>query len=118
MKKTSLSVITLAAFALIGCGGGGGSSSGTSAASDAFKTEKVEYRIENNQIICNKPSSQTISKAQQSHDIGVASCTWICGSYEGANPITVKLTFIQDGKDAPWTFDGDTLITAPAQCHN
>ncbi len=115
MKKLNLTVATMATIVLVGCGGGGGSSSG---ASDAFKIENVEYTITDNKIICNKPYSQTISKAQRSDDYGVAFCTWLCGSYEGANPVSVSLTFVQDGKDAPWTFDSDSVSTASDQCHN
>jgi hypothetical protein len=115
MKKLNFTIATIAAVTLIGCGGGGGSSSGDS---DSFKIETVKYSIENNKIICNKPSSQTISKAQESDDYGVASCIWLCGSYEGASPVLVSLSFEQDGKDAPWTFDGDSVSTASSQCHN
>jgi len=112
MKKLNFVLLVAVSAIVAGCGG----SSATS--SDEFKIEKVEYSIENNQITCNKPSSQTISKAQRNDDYGVAFCTWLCGSYEGASPVTVRLTFVQDGKDAPWTFDSDTISTASEMCHN
>jgi len=122
MKKITLSIVALSTLVLIGCGGGGGSSASTSgssaAATDPYKIQEVSYKIENNQIICNKPYHQSISKAQRADDYGTSSCIWICGSYEGAKPVSVSLSFIQNGKDAPWMFDGDGVSTAPAQCHN
>jgi len=123
MKKLTLTLATLSTLALIGCGGGGGSSSDGTAAggapSDQFKIQKVSYTLNGNTPpTCPNASSVTTSKAQNENDIGIHMCSWICGDYEGANPVLVIFTFSQDGKNSVWEFDRETVSTAPQQCHN
>jgi len=119
MKKFNLTLVAMTAVTLIGCGGGGSGSSSNGAASDQFKIQTVEYTLNGtNPPSCPNASRVTTSKAKNDGDIGSQSCTWFCGSYEGASPITVGLSFIQYGKDGVWEFDQDIVTTAPGQCHN
>jgi hypothetical protein len=115
MKKLNLTLATMAAVTLIGCGGGGGGGG----SSDLYKTQTVSYTLNGSNLpTCPNAGHITSSKAQNGDDIGVQQCMWYCGSYQGASPVTVSLTFIQNGKDGVWAFDGETIMTAPQQCHN
>ena len=120
MKKINLTMATMAAVTLIGCGGGGSSSSSNNGvASDPYKIQTVGYTLNGSNLpSCPNASHITTLKAQNNDDFGTHSCMWICGSYEGASPITVSLDFKQDGKDSAWEFDLDVVMTAPGQCHN
>ena len=123
-----LAISSIAIFALIGCGGSGDGSTNnnngsnnapTNANDDPYKTVPVTYKLNgNNTPLCPGAYDVTVLKAQTADDFGVTQCLWLCGEYEGAKPITVQLQFIQDGKDAVWTFDEDVVETAPRQCHN
>jgi len=123
-----LTITSIAAFTLIGCGGGGGGSTGNNNGSnnpvgngnnDPYKIVPVSYSLNGSEApSCPDAYRVTIVKAQKADDIGVASCFWLCGQYEGARPVSVQLTFQQNGKGSSWQFDSDVIITAPDQCHN
>ena len=118
MKKLNLTMATMAAVILIGCGGGG-SSSNNAATSDPYKIQTVGYTLNGSNLpSCPNASNITTLKAQNNDDFGIHSCMWMCGSYEGASPITVSLSFQQYGKDDVWEFDHDVVMTAQGQCHN
>ncbi len=107
-------VLAAVSVAFIGCGGG--SSSGKK---DPYKIVKVGYKLNGSAApSCPTAFQTTVSKAQKANGIGYATCTWICGEYEGGKPLSVVLSFTQDGKDLPWKFEGDTVQTAPSKCHN
>ena len=118
MKKLNLTMATMAAVTLIGCGGGGSSSSsgGTSSdgtASDAQETQKVSYTLNgSNHPICNKPYSMSGIESNSER----MSCLWLCGEYEGARPVAVSLRFEKVG--GVWELADDSVSTASELCHN
>ena len=120
MKKINLTLATMTVATLIGCGGSGSSSPSNGAASDQFKIQTVEYTLNGSNLpSCPNASSISTIKAKNDDDIGIQNCTWFCGLYEGAStPISVLLTFQQDGKDGVWEFDQEVVSTAPGLCHN
>ena len=128
-KKTllKLTMSSMMVLTLIGCGGGGGSTGNNNSSNnpvgngnnDPYKIVPVSYTLNGSEApSCPGAYDVSVSKAQTDNGYGMTQCTWLCGEYEGAKPVVVVLSFEQDGKDAPWTFDRDLVSTAPAQCHN
>ena len=122
-----LTISSIAALTLIGCGGGGGSTGNSNSSNnpagngnkDPYKIVPVSYTLNGSEApSCPGAYHVSVFKAQKADGYGTASCVWLCGEYEGAKPVTVVLSFEQDGKDAPWTFERDGVQTAPEQCHN
>ncbi len=118
MKKLNLTLATMAAVTLIGCGGGGGSSSsngGTNSdgtAEDGLKIVKVTYTINgSDRPICNKPFLITGLESSSEQ----IACHWLCGEYEGARPVDVTLRFRTNG--GIWQFESDSVSTA-VSCHD
>ena len=120
MKKLGLISFAVSALLLTACGGGGSGSSSNKGqnsntlASDPSKIYNVEYTLNgSNHPTCHNAAHIT-GLQSSSTDM---TCQWICGSYEGASPIHVLLSFKKIG-DA-WEFDRDLVMTSPANyCHN
>jgi len=118
-------VVAVSILGFMGCGGGGGSSSGsannnpTNGTNDPYKIVDVTYKLNGSApVSCPGAYNISITRAQNSNDLGIQDCFWLCGSYQGASPVTVGLSFQQNGKDTPWEFESETIMTAPNQCHN
>jgi len=124
MKKLNIVWLTVSALALIGCGGGGspfshvpGTPGSTSTShnnsSDPWKTQNAVYTLHGgDHPTCNKP--YRMSGIESNSDY--MTCTWLCGEYEGARPVTVVLTFEKTG--GIWELTDDSVSTASDYCHN
>ena len=122
MNKILLTVVSASLFTLVGCGTSTSSKSSKlnpdGTATDSFKIEKVGYTLDGSKLPkCTKPAKMTTTKTTNS-EVGIHQCVWFCGEYEGARPVSVTLSFLQLGKNENWKFDGETVTTAPDQCHN
>ena len=113
MKQLYATFAITAVIVLTGCGGGSGSSS----SKDMFKIKKVEYSLRgSNPPLCKNADEVSTSKANDNNYIGVQTCIWICGEYQGSVN-SVHITFIQDKKNAAWKFSDDLVSTPPSQCY-
>ena len=136
MKTTILTTITIALTAalLTGCGGGslagevsnvedtlndakdegspyGGIDNGV--AQDKSKIEMATYAFENDRVLCNKPGARVDQQKR-------VTCTWYCGDYEGARPVTVMLSFKRTNYEinGAWQLESDLVLTAAGGCHD
>ena len=105
MKKLTLSMLTVATLALIGCRGDGGSSStptdnGNTPPDDNYLTVPATYTL-NGSNLPSCPNTYSIIKAQKENDFDIHQCLWLCASYEGASHTAVMLSFQQQGKNTP-----------------
>ena len=139
MKTTILKttiVVTVAAIFLTGCGGGssvGGTSSLSNELSNAEQTlqdakdqgaytqdpskiQKVEYNFNNDKVNCIGISDPADIVEFQT----LTTCTWHCGDYEGARPVTVLLTFrrTNNALNGAWQLETDLVLNAPGACHD
>ena len=114
-------IIIVSPLLIIGCGGSTSTKSATNSdgsAKDPYKIVKATYSLNGSNLpTCNKPGYIFTSKAQKETDKGGFDCTWLCAEYEGAKPISVTLSFDQNGKNGVWEFEDEFLSTAPAECH-
>jgi len=106
---------------IIGCGENTSTKSAANpngSAKDPYKIVKATYSLNGSSLpTCNKPGYVFISKAQKETDTGSFNCIWLCAEYEGAKPISVTLSFYQNGKNNVWEFEDEFLSTAPTKCH-
>ena len=115
MKKLNILLAAVGMTLLVGCGGGGsGGSSSAQTPNDWTKIQKVEYTL-------NGADHPTCHNAFSKTGIGSRStsmtCTWLCGEYEGARPVSVLLSFEKVG--GIWEFEDDVVTTSELnRCHN
>lgn len=130
---TTLIVVTL----LTGCGGGSGIGSsslneevnsvedklkdakaeqGAAYSSDPNKIQKVAYNFDNDKVNC----LGIVNPADIVEFQTLTTCTWHCGEYEGARPVTVLLTFrrTNNALDGAWQLETDLVLNAPGSCHD
>ena len=109
MKKLNILLVAVGMALLVGCGG----SSSAQTPNDEFTIQKVEYTL-------NGASHPTCHNASSKAGIGsrstIMSCTWFCGEYEGAKPVTVVLDFEKVG--GIWELEDDLVMTPLYPCHN
>jgi len=138
MKTTILkATITLALGATLftGCGGSGSTGAGSLAAEvngaedtlndaianqggipDTAKIQKVEYNFNNDKVNCIGIADPADIVEFQT----LTTCTWHCGDYEGARPVTVLLTFrrTNNALNGAWQLETDLVLNAPGTCHD
>lgn len=122
MNKILLTLVGASLFALVGCGTSTSTKNtklnADGTARDSFKIEKVGYTLDGSKLPqCTNPAKMTTTKTTTSN-VGIHQCVWFCGEYEGGRPVSVTLSFLQLGKNENWKFDGETVTTAPDQCHD
>jgi len=127
MKTTILTTITIALTAAFLTGCGGSSLSGevsnvedtltdATANSDTSKIQKVSYTFNNDKVNCIGIANPADIVAFQT----LTTCTWHCGDYEGARPVTVLLTFRRANNEigGAWQLETDLVLNALGSCHD
>ncbi len=130
LLKTTLT-LTLATALFTGCGSSGSLSGavnnvedtltnevgqGSNSTGDAGKIQKVAYSFNNDKVNCLGIANPADIVAFQT----LTTCTWHCGEYEGAKPVTVLLTFRRTNNDihGAWQLETDLVLNAPGYCHD
>lgn len=84
--------------------------------SDPNKIQKVVYNFDNDKVNCLGIANPADIVEFQT----LTTCTWQCGEYEGARPVTVLLTFRRTNNvlDGAWQLETDLVLNAPGSCHD